>query len=68
MRDDLGELLAPTTDADRVTVNAARFRELRNAEKAVERVRAALEEDVWSDRDPHGQLQKYLDALRSNPS
>lgn len=38
--DELGELLADMTDADRVTVNAAWFRKLRNAEKAVERVRA----------------------------
>lgn len=66
--DELGELLAHMTETDRVTVDAVRFRELRNAEKALRCVRAALEEDVWSDRDPHGQLQKYLDIIEGNPS
>jgi hypothetical protein len=44
------------------------YERLLDAEAALKRVREALEWDLWSDRDPYGRLQQYLDALQGNPS
>lgn len=32
----------------------------------IERTRELLQEDVWSDRDPRGLLQRYLDVIEGN--